>query len=84
MFDSWRKSREALEEHAKAETVALAKKHGFKIYEIERYDGWAIKVVLPNSTTSLNFDCRHKKDGYLAAAQYIERWTWKDKEERIL
>jgi hypothetical protein len=63
--------------------VDLALQNNIKVYEIEEYDNWRIKLVLPNGT-SPDFLARNRQWAYEQAYHYIERWSWKDKEERIV
>jgi sugar phosphate isomerase/epimerase len=83
MFESWKQSRDSIDNLRREELIELAKQYGIQVYEVETYRHWSVKLVLPGGS-STSFPAHSKRSGYQMAIEFIKEWKWKDKETRIV
>ena len=82
MFKAIRTARQNLLDQRKAEAIDLAKANDIKLYEIETYDGYKLRVELPTGS-NVTFTDSSKLMLYREVSKYLHRWVWKNTETEV-
>lgn len=67
----------------KEKVIEMALEHKVKVYEIEEFDDWKVKLRLPHGS-SISFNGRKLDWAYEQALNYLKRWTWENREEEVV
>jgi hypothetical protein len=78
------RSKKSKGEEYKARVVQWALDSGGQVAEIEKYDEYTVRLTLPSGSRINHSSGKDFATAYKYAWQYLERYTWKDKVERVV